>query len=436
MVRLARTAARCVALVLGAGLGLIALPASAANPTYDQAVASADLWLAQQVDYWRSSPYYCSGPLTCSYIGAGDGHKSISGYFVNARAKVVWSGNGYSNAVTHASEQFAFTQSCDPSQAAFDVVVRQSLSRDAAGNAIWSGPSCYGACKINTSDGVAGPGWQLYKAQYTGESCAVAPPVQPDRNPPPPGQYSNLDSSGNICASIGGTVVCVPRITPACASGGGGTLCAGSPPPAPPAPPLGQPQPQPTYPEPGQQPDNYESQTGGGSLNQTVIIYAPAPSPGQQAGNEGAGSATPNPSYAASTNAPSGNAAVSGTCLAAPPCTGDSVQCAQLAQIWRTGCMQLDRSTQVFGDGNPAHLPAVDDANGLPVTEVDLSGAAVDASGWGFGSSCPLHDETYTVAGHAVAVPWSSPCSLLSLLGFAVLLVAGFVSARIITGST
>lgn len=73
-------------------------------------------------------------------------------------------------------------------------------------------------------------------------------------------------------------------------------------------------------------------------------------------------------------------------------------------------------------------LPTKDNAQ-----EVDLN-SQIDTGGWGGGGSC-VSDKSFSVMGKVIVIPVSKVCDYLIYLRFAIMLIAGIVSFKMVSGS-
>nr|WP_304941556.1 virulence factor TspB C-terminal domain-related protein [Undibacterium sp. FT79W] len=73
-------------------------------------------------------------------------------------------------------------------------------------------------------------------------------------------------------------------------------------------------------------------------------------------------------------------------------------------------------------------LPSKDKAQ-----EVDLR-KDIDTSGWGGGGSC-FSDKSFELMGKTIVIPLSDLCQYLIYLRYAIMLIAGIVSYKMVSGS-
>jgi len=118
-------------------------------------------------------------------------------------------------------------------------------------------------------------------------------------------------------------------------------------------------------------------------------------------------------------------------------CTGDPVQCQIAREVTRLRCEQVGTSQsnpvstlgqQVLDGVDPS--TASNDA--AKRAQVDLP-SSLDQSTF-LGSACPA-DTQFTVAGRVLAIPWSSICPYLGMMGQVLVLVTLIISARLVTGA-
>jgi hypothetical protein len=136
------------------------------------------------------------------------------------------------------------------------------------------------------------------------------------------------------------------------------------------------------------------------------------------------------------------NSTVSGSC-AAVTCNGDAIQCSILQQAADMDCRQrddLDALTKdpLTADGK-AILAGSDPMQAQIDTlkagdTVDLSSTSLDSSGFLGGGSC-FADKSFTVAGRAVTVSFSSICDHIQGLRYAVLACAGIIAYMLVSKS-
>lgn len=60
-------------------------------------------------------------------------------------------------------------------------------------------------------------------------------------------------------------------------------------------------------------------------------------------------------------------------------------------------------------------------------------GTGLDAGGWGYATTCPVHPVTFELAGQVVEVDYSKACDYLDLGGWIVMILSYLAAARIIS---
>jgi hypothetical protein len=281
----------------------------------------------------------------------------------------------------------------------------------------------------------------------TGDSCAPSDDPNGSNSPPPGGP--SVTCRGGSCYDAGnhqycavdatGKQYCIPATTVngggGCASSGDHTICGGSPPPLPPKPPASPISDPPTEINSS---DHYLTADPVTGSNNTTIInnYGAGGSPstsGQTSGDDG-----PAPSSSSPTN-DHGSASGGADCNTPPVCTGDAPTCMVVSQQWLTRCKPdwYDKD----GDGEPdwvgkgLDLPGVSDPDQVDPTSVvsseDVSTDGLDDSGWA-GNQCPVLPK-FEFFGQEVSYgDQDTWCNFLAVLRPIFLLVAAFVSVRIL----
>jgi hypothetical protein len=261
-----------------------------------------------------------------------------------------------------------------------------------------------------------------------------------------------------------GETVCVPRKDPppgGCAVGATGAACVGAdgnPVPPPPNPPIG----------PDTPPDTTNNYTIYDSSTSTTNNYATNNYSGTSDGGSGSESGPPgssgSPGGSGSNTSGSGNSGKNGTdstgkcsdgsvptasgcsgtyrddgCDTPPACHGDAVLCGIAANTHKAACNAASGSSVGSPpsglDGDPTDNSG-DPGSSAVSSSVDLGDATgdLDASGFGYSSSCPLQDVSFSVMGQSVDIPLADKCDLLSFLKYIVLALAYFAAAKIIAG--
>lgn len=283
------------------------------------------------------------------------------------------------------------------------------------------------------------------------------PPNTPQTYPPKPTVISKPCGGGScydpgtdqFCATSGGQQFCVPgsqaRTSGGCASSGDATLCVGSPPPAPPNPPIADPATQ------IRQQDTYTQQTNGGPVKQlTTNIFTG--SSGTQT-SSGQGPTDSGPAPASTVPAKPGSYGDGGDCNIPPVCSGDAVLCGIARETWRNRCSAKTSADQarkdLVGDGTPpGDAPALGrspSADGVWSDTASTGDSIADAanrgeydqSGLGFASTCPLHDMSVSLpGGRSFAIQFGKGCELGGWLRAIVIAFAFFAAARITAGGS
>lgn len=131
-----------------------------------------------------------------------------------------------------------------------------------------------------------------------------------------------------------------------------------------------------------------------------------------------------------------GSGSFGGTCAAGFTCEGDAVQCAMAREQHIKNCVLFETTTASSDAGNAAATGEAQPTGhpGATPETVDLSlSSRINQSPLFGGSTCPA-DVSTTVMGEAIAIPFSTMCGYLNLIGAAgvmvALLVAGFIVFR------
>lgn len=142
-----------------------------------------------------------------------------------------------------------------------------------------------------------------------------------------------------------------------------------------------------------------------------------------------------------------------GTCGAIPVCTGkscDALEYAQLLQQWKTACA-LEKLALGDGGGGGDGDAVVDLLTGPGSINANAGGGdslengspwgeggeeyEPDASGYGYGRACPSPPSFTLPGGQSVSIDLTPLCNWVSLGGSLVLILAGLMSLRIVSGS-
>lgn len=125
-----------------------------------------------------------------------------------------------------------------------------------------------------------------------------------------------------------------------------------------------------------------------------------------------------------------------GGCDVPPQCYGDAVLCGIAVNTHKTACEVASGSTAGLPPGSGDGTDNSGDPTASAVSSsVDLGdGSTLDASGFGYATSCPLTDLSFSVMGQSIDVPLSSLCNWISVIRYIVLAMAYFLAAKIIAG--
>jgi len=296
---------------------------------------------------------------------------------------------------------------------------------------------------------------------------AVTPPKLPDPLPPtntsPPqecGGGSCYDpTTGNYCAVMGGSQVCLPGDTARTPPGGcvyssGGALCAGSP---------NAPGPDPTKipnaPTDVRSTDQYNQTTtfGAQPITVTTNVFAnpgTTTSSGQTSSDTGPANGgqptTGNDGPASSSSAPStgGTYGGGGDCNTPPICTGDAATCGAARQQWVAMCLahgdQQQLHKDLTGDGSDPSIPpgpskadVWTDGTSTGDSEADAANqGSYDTSGFGFDKQCPLTVLTVPLpGGKSFEFDMSKGCFVGQWLHGIIIAFALFAAAKITAGA-
>ena len=289
--------------------------------------------------------------------------------------------------------------------------------------------------------------------QWSTPANTVPFDVPPDNattptTPPPQmcGGGSCFNSASNqYCAVLGGAQECIaaPQSPGAqnCFTVGSGALCIGSPsPPLPPSSVIPNPQQQ------IQSSDTYnQADPNSGSNYQTgVTVYSTTPgstSSGKGAsdlGGSSSGSGSSNGSSPASSSSSGGSqdgVAGGSVCNLPPICTGDGVQCAVVYQTHDTRCNAAQIHTDLAGTQS-APTSGQHTFSEIDSGTVDIGQQVnnLDTSGFGYGTSCPFTDTSYSMGSSQSVVKLSAICQFGPWMAGLVLMLAGLKCADILGG--
>lgn len=128
-----------------------------------------------------------------------------------------------------------------------------------------------------------------------------------------------------------------------------------------------------------------------------------------------------------------------GGCESGFTCTGDAAQCAAARATWETRCMYREDATTPLHDaanpgGTPAQIDAAEKAlnrDGSRSFDVGSEFAAKNNAYVGFSSTCPIADQTFTIARATVSVPASIICSIGAFIKLLIHIVAYMAVLRL-----
>jgi len=122
-----------------------------------------------------------------------------------------------------------------------------------------------------------------------------------------------------------------------------------------------------------------------------------------------------------------------GTC-AATACTGDAIQCAIAQEQARRNCQLMDTATTLSDIGNAAangQNPANHPKNEIETQVIALSSMISTLPLFGSSGQCPS-DQSITVQGQVIALPFASMCPYLQMLGAAFMAACYLAAAFIV----
>lgn len=113
-------------------------------------------------------------------------------------------------------------------------------------------------------------------------------------------------------------------------------------------------------------------------------------------------------------------------------CEGDAIQCAIREQTMRTYC-QLTASDEVVAEYDAIKaFDGTGEGEGLDRKQIDVPSAlAVTEIGGGAG----LHDQSFTIMGKTIVIPFSELNRFIEMLGYAIMAIAWLGAWRIIAGA-
>lgn len=121
-----------------------------------------------------------------------------------------------------------------------------------------------------------------------------------------------------------------------------------------------------------------------------------------------------------------------GDCKAPPVCEGDAVMCAIARQTFTTNCQLQAPESSPEGDlYKAAAAKPLGDVTGDITSTVNISASSFDQSEI-IGTSSGLVDQTVTIVGKTVTIPWSQMNELLRKIGLVMQACTFLVCARIV----
>jgi len=317
---------------------------------------------------------------------------------------------------------------------------------------------CQAGCEFYLGDGDEtsnGHGQSLMVGEWfpTGSVCGGPDTIGsgvPGNDTPPKlcGGGSCYDPGTNCFIGVDSTgkEYCVPRPTATgpgggCASGDTGALCAGNPPPLPPAPPDSPISDPPTeINSTDDYPTTHHPADGSPPINSHITVNnygagGSSTTSGQQPGDMG-----PAPSTSTGLPGPQKGASGGQTCTSPPVCFGDAPTCMVVDQVWLDRCKPKDDKSDLNGNGIPDWIEEQPGGTGdydVPVTPVNtvvneetVDVSSINSSGW-IGNSCPQLP-TVEVFGRSWTMDQNYFCQFLAVMRGIFLLIGGFISARIL----
>lgn len=302
-------------------------------------------------------------------------------------------------------------------------------------------------CKMSVSSSVDAGGQSLFLVKHTDEDCDSGAPEPEDLND---GETCVTTSAGNeFCLAKAGTncgyfndsFVCLPRVDGDECSvfGDGGRIC-GSAAPSPPVPDNGTPG-QPAAPA-----DQIES-TQGATTNtynyfNATQVAASSRDPGSSGDNPYGDDDDDGDCEGEECGEDEGSVTGGLTCDSEPVCEGDALQCAIIAQEWRTRCVEAIDTADVesmFADNGDIDGDGVSEGanESLPGSESEPTDVSemFDGAGWLSARSCPA---TYSVdlgAFGNIGYSLADACWFFQAIGSLVLVLGAYFSARIVVGA-
>lgn len=247
------------------------------------------------------------------------------------------------------------------------------------------------------------------------------------------GDFCQGVKTGENCGFLNDKYVCVEQVQPdKCFRNEDGSVICAEAAPTPPKPDTGTPG------VPAAPTTQVEACTGNNSC-QTIQHFSSTTVTGssravpQGSGPSGSGPIGNGSGEGDSEGPATGSASGGLDCSAPPTCTHDDpVQCAVLAQQWRTRCADVPSAGELESQFGPDQ-----DENGDLVPQAGTFDATSSWSqaGWMGGNQC-LDDYTISLPGDlpTIEIPFSQWCWLLGIIGIFVMIAAWMSAARIVVG--
>lgn len=134
------------------------------------------------------------------------------------------------------------------------------------------------------------------------------------------------------------------------------------------------------------------------------------------------------------------NSTVGGACETIH-CTGDAIQCATLREAAQIQCRQKRTEEELLESGLHAvgaSAVAGTDLDGLPTMNSAVQfnvDTQLSQAGFLGGGAC-FSDKTVTIQGHTITLPFSAACEYLIVFRYVVMIIAGFISFRLLSTAT
>lgn len=314
-------------------------------------------------------------------------------------------------------------------------------------------------CKLTRGAGMCMGSSCVYTVTHTTENCGVSDPpgtvsTGDERCVSDGGVElckSGSDETGRNCGYVNGEFSCLGSVeTDGCDVFGDGSRVCGDAAPTPPVPDNGT---------PGVKalPDKAISVVGPTSVATTINYYSGGTAagssrdPGSSGDNpydgedDGNGAGLGDGTCEEGQDCGDGSVSGGDVCDAAPVCEGDALECEIIEQSWRNRCPELltddetlsllgeSGGTDVDGDGTSEGL-----TEGLPGSSDEPGDVSemFDSTGWLSSRSCP---SVYSVNlgasfGGTVSYDFSDACWFFNAIGYIVLVLGAYVSARIVIG--